>query len=148
MVACMMMKLITITPKGDITSPDFMAFVLKEKQIDIIFHLAAQTHVDNSFGDSFEFTRYVPGVTLCDDCWLTWFWRACVCVQEQCHGNTCDAWSCQGTWCQTIYTCQHRRGLWWSCKPSKSLGLLCGLPLEIDGFLIISFSQIAGRTLY
>ncbi|KAJ8656181.1 dTDP-glucose 4,6-dehydratase [Lichtheimia ornata] len=43
--------------KGDITSPDFMAFVLKEKQIDIIFHLAAQTHVDNSFGDSFEFTR-------------------------------------------------------------------------------------------
>ncbi|KAL0075216.1 hypothetical protein J3Q64DRAFT_1810837 [Phycomyces blakesleeanus] len=34
-----------------------MAFILKEKKIDIIFHLAAQTHVDNSFGDSFEFTK-------------------------------------------------------------------------------------------
>ncbi|KAG2222509.1 hypothetical protein INT45_012823 [Circinella minor] len=43
--------------KGDITSSDFMAFVLKEKKIDVIFHLAAQTHVDNSFGDSFEFTK-------------------------------------------------------------------------------------------
>lgn len=35
-----------------------MSFVLKEKKIDVIFHLAAQTHVDNSFGDSFEFTKY------------------------------------------------------------------------------------------
>ncbi|KAH8556511.1 hypothetical protein BGW37DRAFT_417723 [Umbelopsis sp. PMI_123] len=43
--------------KGDITSSDFMSFILKEKQIDVIFHLAAQTHVDNSFGDSFEFTK-------------------------------------------------------------------------------------------
>ncbi|KAG2186421.1 hypothetical protein INT43_002859 [Umbelopsis isabellina] len=43
--------------KGDITSPDFMAYLLKEKKIDVIFHLAAQTHVDNSFGDSFEFTK-------------------------------------------------------------------------------------------
>ncbi|KAI9306127.1 hypothetical protein BJ944DRAFT_255573 [Cunninghamella echinulata] len=34
-----------------------MSFILKEKKIDVIFHLAAQTHVDNSFGDSFEFTR-------------------------------------------------------------------------------------------
>jgi dTDP-D-glucose 4,6-dehydratase len=36
-----------------------MAYILKEKSIDVIFHLAAQTHVDNSFGDSFEFTKYV-----------------------------------------------------------------------------------------
>ncbi|ORX55617.1 putative DTDP-glucose 4,6-dehydratase [Hesseltinella vesiculosa] len=43
--------------KGDITSSDFMSFILKEKKIDVIFHLAAQTHVDNSFGDSFEFTK-------------------------------------------------------------------------------------------
>ncbi|KAI7870219.1 hypothetical protein BDF14DRAFT_1775945 [Spinellus fusiger] len=43
--------------KGDITSSDFMSFILKEKRIEVIFHLAAQTHVDNSFGDSFEFTK-------------------------------------------------------------------------------------------
>ncbi|CAG8685213.1 2512_t:CDS:2 [Funneliformis mosseae] len=43
--------------KGDITSSDFMTFILKEKKIDTIYHLAAQTHVDNSFGDSFEFTK-------------------------------------------------------------------------------------------
>ncbi|KAI8987248.1 hypothetical protein BDF20DRAFT_813619 [Mycotypha africana] len=42
--------------RGDITSVDFISFFLKEKKIDVIFHLAAQTHVDNSFGDSFEFT--------------------------------------------------------------------------------------------
>lgn len=46
------------TTQGDITSSDFMAYVLKEKKIEVIFHLAAQTHVDNSFGDSFEFTKY------------------------------------------------------------------------------------------
>ena len=34
-----------------------MSFILREKSIDTIFHLAAQTHVDNSFGDSFEFTK-------------------------------------------------------------------------------------------
>src|SRR4051794_1780786 len=34
-----------------------MTFILREKKIDTIFHLAAQTHVDNSFGDSFEFTK-------------------------------------------------------------------------------------------
>ncbi|KAK9702210.1 Trifunctional UDP-glucose 4,6-dehydratase, variant 2 [Basidiobolus ranarum] len=43
--------------RGDITSSDFMNFILREKQIDTIIHLAAQTHVDNSFGDSFEFTK-------------------------------------------------------------------------------------------
>lgn len=43
--------------RGDITSADFTSFFLKEKKIDVIFHLAAQTHVDNSFGDSFEFTK-------------------------------------------------------------------------------------------
>ncbi|KAF0513133.1 dtdp-glucose 4,6-dehydratase [Gigaspora margarita] len=43
--------------KGDVTSSDFMSFILREKKIDTIFHLAAQTHVDNSFGDSFEFTK-------------------------------------------------------------------------------------------
>ncbi|CAG8714149.1 15192_t:CDS:2, partial [Dentiscutata heterogama] len=43
--------------KGDITSSDFMSFILREKKIDTIIHLAAQTHVDNSFGDSFEFTK-------------------------------------------------------------------------------------------
>ncbi len=36
--------------KGDITS------VLKEEKIDTIMHFAAQTHVDNSFGNSFQFT--------------------------------------------------------------------------------------------
>ncbi|KAG9301772.1 hypothetical protein G9A89_003319 [Geosiphon pyriformis] len=43
--------------KGDITCVDFMYFILREKRIDTICHLAAQTHVDNSFGDSFEFTK-------------------------------------------------------------------------------------------
>merc|ERR1719221_722270 len=43
--------------KGDISSPDLVSYVLKEEKIDTIMHFAAQTHVDNSFGNSFNFTQ-------------------------------------------------------------------------------------------
>ena len=43
--------------KGDINSPDLVSYVLKEQEIDTIMHFAAQTHVDNSFGNSFAFTE-------------------------------------------------------------------------------------------
>jgi len=43
--------------KGDITSPDLVSYVLKEEEIDTVMHFAAQTHVDNSFGNSFAFTH-------------------------------------------------------------------------------------------
>ncbi|KAI9099802.1 hypothetical protein DFS34DRAFT_506631 [Phlyctochytrium arcticum] len=42
--------------KGDITVKDMVNFVMGEKQIDTVLHFAAQTHVDNSFGNSAEFT--------------------------------------------------------------------------------------------
>ncbi|GMI48004.1 hypothetical protein TrCOL_g5695 [Triparma columacea] len=43
--------------KGDITSSDLVTYVLKQEKIDTIMHFAAQTHVDNSFGNSFQFTH-------------------------------------------------------------------------------------------
>jgi len=43
--------------KGDITSGDLVNFVLDTYDIDTIVHFAAQTHVDNSFGNSFQFTH-------------------------------------------------------------------------------------------
>jgi UDP-glucose 4,6-dehydratase len=43
--------------KGDIATADLVNFVLKEEKIDTIMHFAAQTHVDNSFGNSFAFTH-------------------------------------------------------------------------------------------
>lgn len=43
--------------KGDIASPDLVSYILKEEKIDTIMHFAAQTHVDNSFGNSFAFTE-------------------------------------------------------------------------------------------
>jgi dTDP-glucose 4,6-dehydratase len=43
--------------RGDITSADFIRFLLHHLKVDAILHFAAQTHVDNSFGDSFEFTK-------------------------------------------------------------------------------------------
>jgi len=43
--------------KGDICSSDLVNYVLKEEKIDTIMHFAAQTHVDNSFGNSFSFTQ-------------------------------------------------------------------------------------------
>lgn len=43
--------------KGNICSSDLVSFVLKAENIDTIMHFAAQTHVDNSFGNSFQFTQ-------------------------------------------------------------------------------------------
>jgi len=43
--------------KGDITSPDLVNYIIKTEEIDTIMHFAAQTHVDNSFGNSFSFTQ-------------------------------------------------------------------------------------------
>ncbi|KAJ3204165.1 hypothetical protein HDU82_006040 [Entophlyctis luteolus] len=43
--------------KGDITSADFVNYIISEHGIDTIMHFAAQSHVDNSFGDSFEFSK-------------------------------------------------------------------------------------------
>jgi len=43
--------------KGDIATADLVAYVLREEKIDTILHFAAQTHVDNSFGNSFAFTH-------------------------------------------------------------------------------------------
>jgi len=42
--------------KGDILSADLVSEVLNSESIDTIMHFAAQTHVDNSFGNSFTFT--------------------------------------------------------------------------------------------
>eukprot|EP00958_Prasinococcus_capsulatus_P018610 scaffold2191_cov392-Prasinococcus_capsulatus_cf.AAC.11 len=55
--------------KGDILSADMIMFLLEEEEVDTvrcvrcvaplqqIIHFAASTHVDNSFGNSLEFTR-------------------------------------------------------------------------------------------
>jgi len=43
--------------KGSILSADLLNYVLEEERIDTIIHFAAQTHVDNSFGNSFQFTK-------------------------------------------------------------------------------------------
>lgn len=42
--------------KGDIQCADLISFVLETEEIDTVMHFAAQTHVDNSFGNSLAFT--------------------------------------------------------------------------------------------
>ena len=42
---------------GDIQSADLVSYILRNENIDTIMHFAAQTHVDNSFGNSFAFTE-------------------------------------------------------------------------------------------
>lgn len=42
---------------GDCSSVDLIKFLLKTYRVDRIVHFAAQTHVDNSFGNSFHFTQ-------------------------------------------------------------------------------------------
>ncbi|KAG0229769.1 hypothetical protein BGW41_002890 [Actinomortierella wolfii] len=43
--------------RGDITDLSFVRSLLRQHEIDTILHLAAQTHVDKSFGESIEFTK-------------------------------------------------------------------------------------------
>ncbi|KAF9563414.1 hypothetical protein EC968_004868 [Mortierella alpina] len=43
--------------QGDIADLDFVQRAMEEHAIDTIIHLAAQTHVDKSFGESIEFSR-------------------------------------------------------------------------------------------
>ena len=42
---------------GNICDSSLIRFILKTYSIDTIFHFAAQTHVDNSFGNSLQFTE-------------------------------------------------------------------------------------------
>ncbi|DAZ93651.1 TPA: hypothetical protein N0F65_009056 [Lagenidium giganteum] len=43
--------------KGDITSADLIEYILCTEKIDTILHFAAQSHVDNSFGNSIQFSQ-------------------------------------------------------------------------------------------
>lgn len=42
--------------KGDICNSDLVNHILQEYKIDVVMHFAAETHVDNSFGNSIKFT--------------------------------------------------------------------------------------------
>ncbi|KFM28219.1 DEAD-box ATP-dependent RNA helicase 20 [Auxenochlorella protothecoides] len=42
--------------KGEIQSTDLIVHILETEEIDTVMHFAAQTHVDNSFGNSLAFT--------------------------------------------------------------------------------------------
>ena len=43
--------------KGNILNSDLLMLVLSQYQIDHVMHFASETHVDNSFGQSLEFTK-------------------------------------------------------------------------------------------
>jgi len=43
--------------KCDICNSDMIHYILNNHNVDTIIHFAAQTHVDNSFGNSIQFTR-------------------------------------------------------------------------------------------
>ncbi|EIE20300.1 NAD(P)-binding protein [Coccomyxa subellipsoidea C-169] len=42
--------------KGDLQSGDLLNYILRRENVDTVLHFAAQTHVDNSFGNSLAFT--------------------------------------------------------------------------------------------
>jgi UDP-glucose 4,6-dehydratase len=56
--------------EGDIKSQDLLRFVLESHAIDTVLHFAAQTHVDNSFGNSlaFSFTNVYGTHSLLESC--------------------------------------------------------------------------------
>jgi len=46
-----------ILVKGNLCSPDLVSHILETYEIDIIIHFAAQSHVQNSFDDSLQYTN-------------------------------------------------------------------------------------------
>lgn len=42
---------------SNISEHHFILYILEEYNVDIVIHMAANTHVDNSFGNSLEFTK-------------------------------------------------------------------------------------------
>ena len=46
----------SIFVKGDIKNKDLVTLLIKEYNFDVVFHFAAQSHVDNSFNDPVMFT--------------------------------------------------------------------------------------------
>jgi len=43
--------------KGDVADSDFVNYIIDKEKINVVMHFAAQTHVDNSFGNSLKFTQ-------------------------------------------------------------------------------------------
>jgi len=43
--------------EGDIRSAELVRYIVQTQEIDTVLHFAAETHVDNSFGNSFTFTE-------------------------------------------------------------------------------------------
>ena len=43
--------------EGDICNVDFIRYIFKQEKPSLVIHLAAETHVDQSFGNSFRFTQ-------------------------------------------------------------------------------------------
>ena len=43
--------------EGDICNVDFVRYIFKQEKPSLVIHLAAETHVDQSFGNSFRFTQ-------------------------------------------------------------------------------------------
>jgi dTDP-glucose 4,6-dehydratase len=43
--------------KGNLTNKDFIEHILETQHIDIVVHFAAQSHVENSFEDSLQYTN-------------------------------------------------------------------------------------------
>ena len=43
--------------EGDLNESDLLAYILRNEKVDTVIHMAAQTHVDNSFSNSMAFTR-------------------------------------------------------------------------------------------
>lgn len=59
--------------KGDICHQDFVRHVFSSCDIDTVVHFAAQSHVDNSFGNSFSFTvNNVFGTHVLLECAREW----------------------------------------------------------------------------
>ena len=70
--------------KGNLLSADLIKYVIETEHVDTIIHAAAQTHVDNSFGNSFAFTENnVMGTHV-----LAETAKSCGCIKRFIHVST------------------------------------------------------------
>ena len=80
---------------GDILSADLVKHVIKTHAVDTIYHFAAQTHVDNSFGNSLTFTKNnVLGTHTLLECWKQYRSQICRFIHvstDEVYGENKDA---------------------------------------------------------
>ena len=107
--------------KGDVRSSDLLSYVLQSERIDTVMHFLAQSHVDNSFGNSYDFTKNISDC-LIQARYIFWVRRAGACSAGRASAETNERTSPIAECARTARKASRRRDAR-ALKIPKSLAL-------------------------